>query len=101
MPGFTVIMVMTVVMSMRIAVFMIAVVMVVITASIVLHMDIELGSCDVRTLLTRRVQVVSADPELLELVFQLVEVHAHIQQRTDEHVTADAAENIEIQRFHC
>lgn len=100
-PGFNVIMVMSVVMSMRMLVFMIAMVMVVITSSIVLYVDIELGSRDVRALLTRRVQVVSTDAKLFQLVFQLVKIHAYIQQRTDEHVTADAAEDIEIQRFHC
>ena len=80
---------------------MVAVIMVVVTTSPILHMNIELGSGDVRALLARGVQVVTANAQLLQLVFQLMEVHAHIQQRTDEHVAADATEDIEIQRFHC
>jgi hypothetical protein len=38
--------------------------------------------------------------QLLQLMLELVKVHAQINQRPDEHVTADAAENIQIKRLH-
>ena len=65
-----------------------------------LHMHIELRPGDVRALLARGVKVVAFQPELLQLVLELLEVHAHIEQRSDEHVSADAAENIEVKSLH-
>jgi len=64
------------------------------------QMHIELGPGNRPTFLPRNVQMVFVQPQLLQLVFERMRVHAEIKHRADEHVAADAAENIEVKRFH-
>jgi hypothetical protein len=64
------------------------------------QMNIEFRAGDRAALLTRHVQVVAVQPELLQLVFQFVRIHSKIEHRADEHVAADAAEDVEVKRFH-
>ena len=64
------------------------------------QMDIKLHALDAGFLLARDVEVVAAEFQLLQLTFQLVRIRAEVNQRADEHVAADAAEYIEIKRFH-
>ena len=40
--------------------------------------------------------MVAGDAELFQFVFKLMKVHAEVEKCADEHVAADAAENIEI-----
>src|SRR5262245_31676664 len=67
---------------------------------LVFEVDVELGAGDVRALLARHVEVITVEPELLQFVFKLMRVDAQVNQRTNEHVTADAAEDVEVKRFH-
>ena len=64
------------------------------------QMNIELRSRDCSSLLPRHVHVELMKPKLLQFMFEIVGIQAKIQHRADEHVAADAAENIEIERFH-
>lgn len=84
---------MAVVVSMLVAVTMFMVV-------IVREVDIELHTGDALTVLTADVQVVAIELELGEFAFELLRINAEIDERGDEHIAADAAENIEIQCLH-
>lgn len=64
------------------------------------QMHIELYAGDGRSLLAGNVEVISAQLELFELAPEFARVNAQINQRRDEHVAADAAENVEIKRLH-
>jgi propanediol utilization protein len=67
---------------------------------IVFEMHVEFRPRDARSLPARHVEVVAIQTELRQLAFELFEVKAQIQHRANEHVTADAAEDIEIKSFH-
>jgi len=45
-------------------------------------------------------EAVAVEVQLREPIFELAEIHAEIEQRTDEHVSAQAAEHIEVKGFH-
>ncbi len=63
-------------------------------------MDVKLDSGDALFLASSGVQVVFVQAQLGELVLQLVEIQPQIQQRPDEHIAADAAEEIQVEGFH-
>ena len=89
--------------SVRVTVFMgvFAVLMLMVAlVAFLFHMHIEFRPGDVRALLARGMKVVAFQPELRQLMLELMKVHAHIEQRADEHVAADAAENIEVKSLH-
>src|SRR5262245_59746740 len=67
---------------------------------ILFEMHVEFRSRDARPLPARHVEMVAIQTELRQLAFELFEVNAQVQHRPDEHVTADAAEDIEIKSFH-
>ena len=67
---------------------------------IILQMHIELYAFDVGFLSASGMQVVVVELELLEFVFQLLEIDAQIEHRADEHIAADPAENVEVDSFH-
>jgi hypothetical protein len=55
---------------------------------------IELRSGDAAALLLRNVKVIAVQLQLFESVLKFVAIDAEVEHRADEHVTADAAENI-------
>ena len=61
---------------------------------------VELRPGDGATLLTRSVQVVVIQPELFQLVLQGLQVDTQVEHRAQEHVAADAAEQVEVKGFH-
>ena len=63
-------------------------------------MDIELHAVDAGFLFARDVKMIAVELQLLQLALQLARVRAQVNQRADEHVAADAAENVEIKCFH-
>ena len=67
---------------------------------IMCEMDIELHASDGGFLPARNVQMIAVEFELLQLAFKLADVRAEVEQRGDEHVAGDAAEDIEIKDFH-
>jgi len=64
------------------------------------HMDIELHSLDIRLLLPRGMQVVFVEPELGQFVFEPLEIDSQVNHCAQEHVAADAAECVQVKRFH-
>jgi len=67
---------------------------------VVRQMHVELHALDAGFLFAGDVKVVAVELQFFQFVLQLVRVHAQINHRADEHVTADAAENVEVKRFH-
>ncbi len=67
---------------------------------VVLQVDVEFYTFDIGFLTAGRVQVVVIEAELLEFLFELTEIDAQIEHRTDEHIAADPAEDVEVDSFH-
>ena len=63
-------------------------------------MHVEFHTADAHLLPTGDVRVPAFELQLPQLPLQLPGVHAQINERTDKHVAADAAENVEVKRFH-
>ena len=63
-------------------------------------MDVEFRSFDAGALLARDVKVILIEPQFLQFVFELMEIDAQIEQHADEHIAADPAKNIQIDRLH-
>ena len=64
------------------------------------QMDVKLRADDAAAGLTADVQVVAGDAETGERAFEFGRVDAQVEERADKHVAADAAEQIEVERFH-
>lgn len=64
------------------------------------QMHVELRARNCASFLPRNMNVVFVQPELFQFVFEFALVQSEIEHRTDEHVAADAAECVEIKRFH-
>ena len=64
------------------------------------QMDVKFHACDAGLLLARDVQVITVELQFLQLALQPAGIRAEVNQRADEHVAADAAENVEIKCFH-
>jgi hypothetical protein len=60
------------------------------------EVNVEFHSGDGGFLLMRNMQMVAAKLEFFQFAFESVGVHAQIQQRADEHVACDAADEVEI-----
>jgi hypothetical protein len=65
-----------------------------------LDMHVELGARDRPPLLAADVQVKFMEAKFLQLAPQPARIHAQVKHRADEHVATDAAEDVEIERFH-
>ena len=79
---------------------MIVVVMFIMIVVMVPEMHIKLCARHVGALATGGVQVIFLQPEFRQFTVQLIEVHSQIQHRADEHVAADPAKYIQIDRPH-
>ncbi len=64
------------------------------------EMNIKFHAGDGGFLPARNVKVIAVELELFQLAFELARVHAEIEQRGDEHVSGDAAEEVEVKGFH-
>ena len=67
---------------------------------VVTHMHIELHPIDSRLLRARAVEMEAFEFQRTQFAFEITEFHAKIEQRPEEHVPANAAERVEIKRFH-
>jgi hypothetical protein len=65
-------------------------------AVIMREVNVELHSFDGGFVSAGNVQVVTIKLQILQLVLQSVRIDAKIEQRADKHITADAAEDIQI-----
>ena len=66
----------------------------------VLEADVELHAGNVGLLPAGDMDMPAVEFEFFEFVFQRARIDAEINQRAEEHVAADAAENVQIKRFH-
>ena len=64
------------------------------------HMHVEFNAGNAGSLLAENMQVPAVELQFFQLALQFFRIHAQINQRADEHVAADAAEEIEVKRFH-
>jgi hypothetical protein len=64
------------------------------------EVNIELDAGDARFLSALCVQVVALQMKLFQFMFEPVEIHTQIEQRANEHVAADAADEVEIKCLH-
>ncbi len=87
---------MVVVFVLVIATFAVMMIMVVVMREV----DIELDPRDALPFILADVQMKAIELKFLQLVRQFVRVHTEIKHRADEHIAADAAEDIEIKSFH-
>jgi len=74
--------------------------MVVFVIVLMRQMHIKLHPRDARFLATPHMDMPAVEPQLFQLPLQLRRIHPQINQRADQHIAADAAENIQIKRFH-
>lgn len=74
--------------------------MTVVMVMMLVQMNIELDAGNLCFLTTRNMQVILADTELLQFLFQFGRLDAEVNHRADEHIAADATEYVEIQGFH-
>jgi hypothetical protein len=44
--------------------------------------------------------VIAVEVELFQFVLELVRINAEIEHRADKHISADAAEDVEVEGFH-
>jgi len=94
----TVLMFMGMVMFMAVLVLML---MVVVEFMLVVpQMHIKLCPFDLHAFGARSVQVVTRHAELGQFPLQIIQLKAKIQHRTDKHIAAETAENIQIKRSH-
>src|SRR6267154_3993479 len=64
------------------------------------QMDIEFYAGNPAFLPSSEVKMVSFQAELHQRVFQCLAIHTQVHQSANKHVSADSAEQIQIQRFH-
>jgi len=62
----------------------------------VLEADVELHAGNVGLLPAGDMDMPAVEFEFFEFVFQRARIDAEINQRAEEHVAADAAENVEV-----
>src|SRR6266540_4245228 len=67
---------------------------------LILQVDVKLYSFDAGLLPTRGAKMIAVDFQTLESVFELSKINPEVEQGPEKHVAADAAENIEVERFH-
>jgi hypothetical protein len=90
-------------MFVRMGMTVLVVVMMVVTvrmAMVVFEMNIELRAFNLKPFGPFGVQVIPVEMELFEFVLELVKINTKIQHRADKHITANAAEDVEVEGFH-
>jgi hypothetical protein len=64
------------------------------------HTDLEFYAFNARFLPAVNMQAITAKLELFQFELKIPRIHAQINQRAEEHVAADAAEEVKVERFH-
>src|SRR5664280_2205825 len=89
------------VMVMLVFVMLMAVIVRMLVVRLRREVDVKFHTGDGGFLLARDVEVIAVELELFQFAFELARIHAEVDQRGDEHVASDAAEDVEIKDFHC
>jgi hypothetical protein len=90
-----------VVVVMMVFMIVMAVVVIVIVVMRLRQVHVELDTLDAVLLPAFNVQMIAGELEFLQFAFERFGLDTEIEQRAEEHVAADAAEEVEIKRFHC
>ena len=89
---------------MRVAVGVVVVVVVVVIMSLVrvvgFEVDIDFDAGDAAFFLLVDMQVVAIEIQFAEFATELLGTHAQVDERAEEHVATDAAEDVEVESFH-
>ena len=64
------------------------------------QVDIKLYAADARLLASRDMDVPAVKIEFFQFVFERLSVKAQVDHRAEKHVATDAAEDVEVKRFH-
>src|ERR1044072_4582870 len=97
MPMFVVVMLVVVIMP----VFMFSMIVVMMVMVVLMRqVHVKLHAFDASLLFARHVQVIAIEFKLFQLAFQLARIHPQVNQRANEHIAADATENVEVKGFH-
>ncbi|EEF57096.1 hypothetical protein Cflav_PD6508 [Pedosphaera parvula Ellin514] len=75
-------------------------VMAVAVAMLMTQVHIEFDPINVGFLPPPDMKMISIKTQFLQFMLQPMLIHTQIDQRTDQHVATDAAENVQIQSFH-
>ena len=78
----------------------VVVMMIVVSVPVLIGMHVELNAFDAGFVFAGGVEMEIVQVQFLQFAFELFERDAKIEQGADEHIAADAAENIEVKRFH-
>ena len=70
------------------------------TAGFLFHLHVELHAGDLPPLSSRDAQAPALELEFFEFALQLASSDAEINQRAEEHVAADPAEDVQVKSFH-
>lgn len=89
-----------VLMRMFVLVAMLMIVVCDVVMMLAFDMHIEFCPGDRAFLIAPHMQVIALEAELAQFALELLRVDAEVNQRTDEHVAAEAAEDIEVKCFH-
>jgi hypothetical protein len=76
-----------------------AITMRVLVAVLMREVNVEFDSFDGGFVSAGNVQMIAVELQLFQFVFEVVRIDTEIEQRADEHVAADPAEDVQIQRF--
>ena len=92
------------VMFVRVSMVMLVVVVVIMilamNAQIRREVDVKLCAGDAALGGAGDVEVIAAQPEFGQPGFQLLRIEAEVKQSAEEHVAADAADQVEVKRLH-
>ena len=64
------------------------------------EVDVELNAFDAGPVLARNMEVILMQTQFLKFPLEMMEIHSEINQGSEKHIAADAAENIEVNGFH-
>ena len=87
-------------MEMRVRMLMVMMVVVMLVTVTVIHQHIELRCAQIRADGPRNFQLVAFHRQLPELAFQVFEIQAQIEKRTDGHIATDAGKTVKEERLH-
>ena len=68
---------------------------------VIFEVDVEFDARDAGFFRALRMQVIAIELELLEFILEFLKIDAQVQERADEHVPGNAADEVEIKGAHC
>jgi energy-coupling factor transporter transmembrane protein EcfT len=94
------VLVVVVVMMVPVVVLVVMVVVVVVVMMVFLEMHVELRPGDPCLLAARRVNMETLEAEPAQLPLEFGQVNPQVEQRANEHIAADAADQVQVKRLH-